>query len=121
MSQKIRIKLESYDHNLVDKSAEKIVKTLALIGRHIVDDLAVEGHGAGGGRQKAADDPQGGWLAAAGGAQQSEEFVVIEVKINIVENTLPVELHNKILESDEFLGHYPPPFLLVIFCHITTR
>ena len=35
----------------------------------------------------------------------------IEVKINIVENTLPVELHNKILESDEFLSHYPPPFL----------
>ena len=28
MSQKIRIKLKSYDHNLVDKSAEKIVKTV---------------------------------------------------------------------------------------------
>ena len=27
MSQKIRIKLKSYDHNLVDKSAEKIVNT----------------------------------------------------------------------------------------------
>jgi ribosomal protein S10 len=26
MSQRIRIKLQSYDHNLVDKSAEKIVK-----------------------------------------------------------------------------------------------
>ncbi|MFN5849121.1 MAG: 30S ribosomal protein S10, partial [Chitinophagales bacterium] len=26
MSQRIRIKLKSYDHNLVDKSAEKIVK-----------------------------------------------------------------------------------------------
>ena len=28
MSQKIRIKLKSYDFNLVDKSAEKIVKTV---------------------------------------------------------------------------------------------
>ncbi|MEO8590444.1 MAG: 30S ribosomal protein S10, partial [Flavobacteriales bacterium] len=28
MTQKIRIKLRSYDHNLVDKSAEKIVKTV---------------------------------------------------------------------------------------------
>ena len=28
MSQKIRIKLKSYDHNLVDKSAERIVKTV---------------------------------------------------------------------------------------------
>lgn len=30
MSQRIRIKLKSYDYNLVDKSAEKIVKLLNL-------------------------------------------------------------------------------------------
>jgi small subunit ribosomal protein S10 len=32
MTQKIRIKLKSYDHNLVDKSAEKIVKTVKSTG-----------------------------------------------------------------------------------------
>ncbi|MBZ0243842.1 MAG: 30S ribosomal protein S10 [Bacteroidales bacterium] len=32
MSQRIRIKLKSYDHNLVDKSAEKIVKTIKTTG-----------------------------------------------------------------------------------------
>lgn len=32
MSQRIRIKLKSYDHNLVDKSAEKIVKTVKTTG-----------------------------------------------------------------------------------------
>jgi small subunit ribosomal protein S10 len=32
MSQRIRIKLQSYDHNLVDKSAEKIVKTVRTTG-----------------------------------------------------------------------------------------
>ena len=32
MSQKIRIKLKSFDHNLVDKSAEKIVKTVKATG-----------------------------------------------------------------------------------------
>ena len=32
MTQKIRIKLRSYDHNLVDKSAEKIVKTVKGTG-----------------------------------------------------------------------------------------
>lgn len=32
MNQKIRIKLKSYDYNLVDKSAEKIVKTVKLTG-----------------------------------------------------------------------------------------
>ena len=31
MSQKIRIKLKSYDHNLVDKSAEKIVRTVKAV------------------------------------------------------------------------------------------
>ncbi|HLP12132.1 MAG TPA: 30S ribosomal protein S10 [Flavobacteriales bacterium] len=32
MAQKIRIKLKSYDHSLVDKSAEKIVKTVKATG-----------------------------------------------------------------------------------------
>lgn len=32
MNQRIRIKLKSYDHNLVDKSAEKIVKTVKSTG-----------------------------------------------------------------------------------------
>lgn len=32
MTQKIRIKLRSYDHNLVDKSAEKIVRTVKSTG-----------------------------------------------------------------------------------------
>jgi len=32
VNQKIRIKLRSYDHNLVDKSAEKIVKSVKVTG-----------------------------------------------------------------------------------------
>jgi small subunit ribosomal protein S10 len=32
MSHKVRIKLKSYDYNLVDKSAEKIVKTVKNTG-----------------------------------------------------------------------------------------
>jgi len=32
VSQRIRIKLKSYDHNLVDKSAEKILKTVKSTG-----------------------------------------------------------------------------------------
>ena len=31
-TQRIRIKLKSYDHNLVDKSSERIVKTVKLTG-----------------------------------------------------------------------------------------
>ena len=32
MAQRIRIKLKSFDHNLVDKSADKIVKTVKTSG-----------------------------------------------------------------------------------------
>ncbi|GHS88455.1 30S ribosomal protein S10 [Bacteroidia bacterium] len=39
MSQKIRIKLKSYDYNLVDKSAEKIVKTVKATGSMISGPL----------------------------------------------------------------------------------
>ena len=38
MSERIRIKLKSFDHNLVDKSAEKIVKTIHAVkyGKEVV-------------------------------------------------------------------------------------
>ncbi len=35
MAQKIRIKLKSYDHNLVDKSAEKIVRAVKATGADV--------------------------------------------------------------------------------------
>ncbi|MBR6660966.1 MAG: 30S ribosomal protein S10 [Bacteroidales bacterium] len=35
MSQKIRIKLKSYDHALVDKSADRIVKTVKATGADV--------------------------------------------------------------------------------------
>ncbi len=36
MNQEIRIKLKSYDYNLIDKSAEKIVKAVKITGAVIV-------------------------------------------------------------------------------------
>ena len=39
MTQKIRIKLKSFDHNLVDKSAEKIVKTVRQTGAVITGPI----------------------------------------------------------------------------------
>ena len=44
MSQKIRIKLKSYDHNLVDKSAEKIVKTVKATGAVISGPIPLPTH-----------------------------------------------------------------------------
>ena len=44
MSQKIRIKLKSYDHNLVDKSTEKIVKTVKSTGAVISGPIPLPTH-----------------------------------------------------------------------------
>lgn len=44
MSQKIRIKLKSYDHNLVDKSAEKIVKTVKSSGAVVSGPIPLPTH-----------------------------------------------------------------------------
>ena len=44
MSQKIRIKLQSYDHNLVDKSAEKIVKTVKSAGAVVSGPIPLPTH-----------------------------------------------------------------------------
>jgi small subunit ribosomal protein S10 len=37
--QKIRIKLKSFDHNLIDKSAEKIIKTVKSTGAIVVGPI----------------------------------------------------------------------------------
>ena len=39
MNQKIRIKLKSYDHSLVDKSSEKIVKAVTATGAVVVGPI----------------------------------------------------------------------------------
>ena len=44
MSQKIRIKLKSYDYNLVDKSAEKIVKTVKTTGAVVSGPIPLPTH-----------------------------------------------------------------------------
>ena len=44
MSQKIRIKLKSYDYSLVDKSAEKIVKTVKATGAIVSGPIPLPTH-----------------------------------------------------------------------------
>ncbi len=44
MSQRIRIKLKSYDYNLVDKSAEKIVKTVKSTGAVVSGPIPLPTH-----------------------------------------------------------------------------
>jgi small subunit ribosomal protein S10 len=44
VSQRIRIKLKSFDHNLVDKSAEKIVRTVKATGAVVSGPIPLPTH-----------------------------------------------------------------------------
>jgi len=44
VNQKIRIKLKSFDHNLVDKSAEKIVRTVKSTGAVVSGPIPLPTH-----------------------------------------------------------------------------
>ena len=44
MTQKIRIKLKSYDHNLVDKSSEKIVRAVKTTGAVVSGPIPLPTH-----------------------------------------------------------------------------
>ncbi len=44
MNQRIRIKLKSYDYNLVDRSAEKIVKTVRAVGAVVNGPIPLPTH-----------------------------------------------------------------------------
>ncbi len=44
MSKKIRIKLKSYDHNLLDKSARQIVKTIETTGALVRGPIPLPTH-----------------------------------------------------------------------------
>lgn len=44
INQKIRIKLKSYDHNLIDKSAEKIVKSVKATGAIVSGPIPLPTH-----------------------------------------------------------------------------
>lgn len=44
INQKIRIKLKSYDHNLIDKSAEKIVKSVKATGAVVSGPIPLPTH-----------------------------------------------------------------------------
>jgi small subunit ribosomal protein S10 len=44
MSQKVRIKLKSFDHSLVDQSAEKIVKTVKISGAVVSGPIPLPTH-----------------------------------------------------------------------------
>ena len=75
---------------------------VALVRRNVVDALAEEEDVPLIGRFEAADHAQGRGLAAAGWAEQREEFVVVDVEVDAVENGFAVKLFGDAPELNDF-------------------
>ena len=88
---------------------------LPLMRRNVIDPHTVKGHITGSGRSKPADDPQRCGLAAAAGPKQCEEFGIVNVKIDVVENQLVVKRHAEIPQANQLFGHLSSPVHKKIF------
>ena len=75
---------------------------VALVRRNVVDALSEEENVPLIGRFEAADHAQGRGLAAAGWAEQREEFVVVDVEVDAVENGFAVKLFGDAPELNDF-------------------
>ncbi len=80
-----------------------------LIRRDIIDPHAIKQNVPGGRRQKPAYDPKRGCLAAPAGAQQREEFLIVDIQIDVVEHDLVAVGHDTVPQADQLLGHLSSP------------
>ena len=75
---------------------------LPLVGRHLVDALPVENHGAFILLKEAAQNPQQRGLSAAGRAQQRHKLILINVQVHAFQHDLPVKALDDISEFNQF-------------------
>ena len=80
----------------------------------------MEADRTGVGLQKSGDQAQGGGFAAAGRAQQRDEFFVVDVQIQAVQNALAVKIHHDVPEGYDYrVVHFPDessPCFLICAC-----
>ncbi len=87
---------------------------LPLMGRDVINPHAVKKHVARGGRLKTADNAQRRGFAAPGGAEQREEFLIVDIQVDVIQNDVLVKLHHAIRQADELLGHVSSPISLIM-------
>ena len=88
---------------------------LPLMRRNVIDPHTVKGHITGSGRGKPTDDAQRRGFATAAGSKQCEEFGIVDVKIDVVENQLVVKRHAEIPQANQLFGHLSSPVHKEIF------
>ena len=85
-----------------------------LIRRDRIHPHAVEQHITRGGRLKTTDDAQSGGLAASTGTKQREEFLIIDIQVDVIKHDLVVESHGTVVQADQLFGHVSSPISKII-------
>ena len=81
---------------------------VSLVGGNVVDPLAHEDYVALVGLFESADHAESRRLAAAGRSQQRDEFVVVDIQIDTVENLFTVKRLAYVLEFDDLFHDLSP-------------
>jgi hypothetical protein len=79
------------------------------VRRSIVNPHAVEKDVSGGWPLETAYNPERGGFAAPARAQQCEEFFIVNMEIQAVQNNLTVKRHRAIRKAYQLFGHLSSP------------
>ena len=76
-----------------------------FMGRNIINPHAVKQNVPGGRRQKTTDNTERGCFAAPTGTQQREEFLIIDIQIDVIQHDGIIVVHDTVGQTNEFFGH----------------
>ena len=93
---------------------------LPLIGRNVINPHTVEQDVSGRRSREAANDPQRGGLTAPAGSEQCEEFLVIDIKIDVIQYRFIVVHHAEIPQANQLFGHVSSP-ISIVFLSVKAR
>ena len=91
---------------------------LPLMRRDIINPHTVKGDVSRRGRRETADNPQRCGLSTAAGAQKCEEFRIVDIQIDVIENQLVVKRHAEVPQANQLFGHLSSPVRKIFFSYL---
>ena len=91
---------------------------LPLMRRDIINPHTVKGDVSRRGRRETADNPQRCGLSTAAGAQKCEEFRIVDIQIDVIENQLVVKRHAEVPQANQLFGHLSSPVRKIFLTYL---
>ena len=86
--------------------------------RDIINPHTVKGDVSRRGCRETANNPQRCGLATAAGAQKCEEFRIVDIQIDVIENQLVVKRHAEVPQANQLFGHLSSPVRKIFFSYL---